>query len=232
MRCPAGFQEDTAFSVRWPSSPKGVLLPWTRRSATPLTLFHKLTLRLRGADIGYGAAWQPALAVFGDAAGRLSGSTISTFGPVSQAALDDGNELPPPLPWWDNLRFKLHGEFAIESDVLGVWLMSTALPYAMSAARLTIDAVRLKHVTSRISLKGSHLTATIADYVGGAPLPARLMLRRGAAPSAAEGEPEVLMSRRLSSFSTSGASRAPTLVRYPLPPCSLAHVLSGAAPQT
>eukprot|EP01049_Picozoa_sp_SAG25_P010293 SAG25_NODE_1111_length_3929_cov_2.779634_1_plen_1220_part_10 len=98
------------------------------KTLAPMKLFHALNCSVRGLDIAYGTATQPGIS---DAAEALARLTPLSLDPAS------------PMPWWDKLRFKLHGELVCTVSSFHLLLMKDNSPH-VAEENVSIDITQLE----------------------------------------------------------------------------------------
>lgn len=110
------------------------------RSMMPLKIFNNLQWRCSTANYTHGPCWDPV----------LSQVSIS-FEDVISASSDPS----PPLPWWDKMRFIIHGQCKLHCNQLSVVLHASNDPYNQTELiELTLSRSMIDWNGDKIRIKG------------------------------------------------------------------------------
>lgn len=105
------------------------------KSLAPMKFYHSLRCDARDVELNYGVATIPALADASNAAARLSSDSLDPA---------------KPLPWWDKLRYKLHGKFVGSLKSVRVRLLADYDPHEFNN-NMIVDVTELE-----LDLNGKH----------------------------------------------------------------------------
>lgn len=100
------------------------------RSMTPLKFFNNLQLRCTSVNYTHGPCWEPVLQ-----------QVSLSFENIVSASSDPS----PSLPWWDKIRFLLHGRAKLNCNQLSILLHASNDPYnqtemiELTSTRSTVD---------------------------------------------------------------------------------------------
>jgi hypothetical protein len=120
-----------------------------RGGAVPMKVYHDLTLTLKRADLCYGPSIQPALQSLSAVTSRLSSTNPERVG--------------GPLQWWDDMRYKVHGNFHINSESTTMRTLATVSPYDTSCIESTATWLALSMVKRRWTLDADQFAMTIVN---------------------------------------------------------------------
>lgn len=98
------------------------------KSLAPMKVYHSLRCDARDVELNYGVAIIPALADASNAAARLSSDSLDPA---------------KPLPWWDKLRYKVHGKFAGSLNSVRLRLLADHDPHAFNN-NMVVDVTQLE----------------------------------------------------------------------------------------
>lgn len=142
----------------------------------PLKMYSKLPIHFEKAEVAYGVGFEPAFAdvsyAFTVALRRanLSVRNVGTIPPgnVSNSVpLRDGNHIPTEhhpikkersLPWWDDVRYYIHGRNSINSSNFKLILLATTDPYESS------DKLQIVANTMDIQQSEGRLTFSAKEF--------------------------------------------------------------------
>lgn len=113
---------------------------WVERSMTPLKIFHNLQLRCTSANYTHGPCWDPILA-----------QVSISFEDIIPTSADPS----PSLPWWDKMRFVIHGQVKLNCNHFSVVLHASNDPYnETEMIELTLARSLIDWNGNRIKIKG------------------------------------------------------------------------------
>jgi hypothetical protein len=98
------------------------------KSLAPMKVYHSLRCDARDVELNYGVAILPALADASNAAARLSSDSLDPA---------------KPLPWWDKLRYKVHGKFTGSLNSVRLRLLADHDPHAFNN-NMVVDITQLE----------------------------------------------------------------------------------------
>ncbi|KAI6650477.1 hypothetical protein LOD99_5914 [Oopsacas minuta] len=127
------------FSIREGSV--DIFPPWEsyklNLNVCPLKFIHDLTAETAKIDFAWGAAFEYAWNQVGEATEMLYLPTIDPS---------------PPLPFWDRIRIKRHGNFRLKSDTFTVYALSSKDPYNNTES-LVVEMQDFEFLWSKCNLK-------------------------------------------------------------------------------
>mgnify|MGYP003729610511 CR=1 FL=1 len=110
------------------------------RSMTPMKFFHNLQLRCTTANYTHGPCWDPVLQ-----------QVSLAFEDIVSASSDPS----PSLPWWDKMRFLLHGLVKLNCNQLSVVLHASNDPYNQTEMiEISLSRSLIDLASGRIRAKG------------------------------------------------------------------------------
>lgn len=112
------------------------------KSLAPVKIYQSLRCDAFDVELNYGVATIPALADVSNAAARLSSDSLDPA---------------KPLPWWDKLRYKVHGKFVGSLNSVRLRLLADHDPHAFNN-NMIVDATQLE-----LDLDGNHWDMTGRD---------------------------------------------------------------------
>ena len=98
------------------------------KTLAPMKVFHSLRCEGRDVELNYGVAMIPALADASNAAARLSSDSLDPA---------------KPLPWWDKLRYKLHGKLSGSLNSFRLRLLADHSPHVFNN-NMVVDITNLE----------------------------------------------------------------------------------------
>ena len=115
----------------------------------PFKIFTDLLLHMESSQVFFSPGFEPTLALMGVTSKRLVPSDPNI-----------ARKRPPPVPWWDDLRYFWRGDAMVHTNSLQVTILPGTSP-ALSAMkeRLEVDAtdVEIKIKTSEMAIKTDKL---------------------------------------------------------------------------
>lgn len=108
---------------------KSINIP-IKGSCPPVKVFTDITMHAESSNVFFSPGFEPSLGLMGITSKRLVPSD-----PYYAA------KKPPPVPWWDDIRYFWRGKAAIETDTLQIALLPSLSPNLTAMKeRLEIDA--------------------------------------------------------------------------------------------
>jgi hypothetical protein len=95
---------------------KEILVP-LRGTCPPMKVFTDISMRTRTSQVFFSPGMEPILGLMGITSKRLIPTDPDSF-----------SKKPPPVPWWDDLRYFWRGKLRIDSQSLGVTLSPGTSP--------------------------------------------------------------------------------------------------------
>jgi WD40 repeat protein len=114
-----------------------------------MKVYHDLHVSARGINLSHGVCFQPALEMVSNCVDRLT--KLQHPGPRD------------PLAWWDNLRYKVHGNVTFNLSKFGLSSLGSLDPFDTQAVKINVNQLRGISQSGKLVLKTRHFSVSVEE---------------------------------------------------------------------